>query len=259
LRLRRRCQASDANVLETLEDLGCVARECVDAAELNAELDSRLPHLVVIGSAAGGIEACEMMELLAAKGFDGKVLVLGPRVSPMVAAIRELGAKLGLAMLPLLPTPFSQVDLRNCIAAVLVPDDLRPTQSVSAAEASLVNSLELWYQPKIDTDTLALSGAEALMPTRHPTLGVVPPGCVMPAGDSPVGEMSEFVIDRAINDWRYFSSRHGHIEIAINLPLAFFRDPELIEHLWRRIPDHQLSRGSLSKSMLPTSFASLNW
>ena len=30
-----------------------------------------------------------MVELLAAKGFDGKALVLGPQISPMVAAIRE--------------------------------------------------------------------------------------------------------------------------------------------------------------------------
>jgi hypothetical protein len=41
--------------------------------------------------------------------------------------------------------------------------------------------------------------------------------------------VSEFVIDRAINDWRYFTARHGHIEIAINLPISFFRGPELIE------------------------------
>src|SRR5262245_52465076 len=230
-------------LVEALQDLGCVTCEYVDAAELNAELDSRLPQLVVIGSAAGGIEACEMMELLAAKGFDGKVLVLGPRVSPMVVAIRELGAKLGLAMLPLLPTPFSQADLRNCIAAVLAPNDLPLTHSVSAAVPSPVNSLELCYQPKIDTDTLALSGAEALVSTRHPTLGVVPPGYVMPAGDSPAGEVSEFVIDRAINDWRYFSPRHGHVEIAIDLPISFFRDPELIEHLYRRIPDHPAFEG----------------
>src|SRR5262249_6168839 len=84
--------------------------------------------------------------------------------------------------------------------------------------------------------TLALSGAEALAPMRHPTLGVVPPGYVMPEnGDPHVGAMSELVIDRAINDWRYFTARHGHIEIAINLPMAFFRDPELIEHLWQRV------------------------
>ena len=229
---------------ETLLDLGCVTRECADVAELGAGLDLRPPDLVVIGLAAGGIEACEMVELLAAKEFDGNVLVLGPRVSPMVAAIRELGAKLGLAMLPLLPTPFSQADLRNCIAAVLAPDDLPPTRPVNAAEPSPVNTLELWYQPKIDTGTLALSGAEALLPIRHPTLGVVPPGYVMPEnGDPHVGAMSELVIDRAINDWRYFTARHGHIEIAINLPISFFRDPQLIEHLYRRIPDHPAFEG----------------
>src|SRR6516164_5920180 len=60
---------------ETLQDLGCVTRECADVAELGAELDLR-----------------------------------------------------------------------------------PPTQSVNAAEPSPVNTLELWYQPKIDTGTLALSG-----------------------------------------------------------------------------------------------------
>ena len=183
------------------------------------------------------------MELLAAKGFDRKVLVLGPRVSPMVAAIRELGAKLGLAVLPLLPTPFSQTDLRNCIAAVLAPNDLPQTQSLNAAEPSPVNTLELRYQPKIDTVTLALSGAEALVPIRHPALGVVPPGHVMLDGDLPAAEVSEVVIDQAISDWRYFTAGHSHIEIAINLPISFFRDPELIEHLYRRIPDHPAFEG----------------
>ena len=228
---------------ETLQDLGCVTRECADVAELGAELDLRPPDLVVIGLAAGGIEACEVMELLAAKGFDRKVLVLGARVSPMVAAIGELGAKLGLAMLPLLPTPFSQADLRSRIAAGLAPNDLPPTHSLSAAEPSPVNSLELSYQPKIDTGTLALSGAEALVPICHPTLGVMPPGYVMPDGDPPAAEVSEVVIDQAIDDWRYFTARHGHIEIAINLPITFFRDPELIEHLYRRIPGHPAFEG----------------
>src|SRR5215813_12445536 len=228
---------------ETLEDLGCVTRECVHVAELSAELGTRPPDLVVIGWSAGGIEACEMVELLAAKEFGGQALVLGPRTSPMVAAVQDLGAKLGLAMLPLLPTPFSQGDLRSCIAALL-PIESPAQHSVGAAEALRAGALELWYQPKIDTRTLALSGVEALAPMRHPTLGAVPPEYVMPEnGDPDVGAVSELVIDRAINDWRYFTARHGHIEIAINLPIAFFRDPELIEHLWRRIPDHPAFEG----------------
>src|SRR5262249_35106050 len=226
---------------ETLEDLGCVTCECVHVAGLNAELGTRPPDLVVIGSSAGGIEACEMVELRAAKEFGGKVLVLGPRASPMVAAIQELGAKLGLAMLPLLPTPFSQGDLRSSIAALL-PIESPAKHSVDTAEALHAGSLELWYPPKIDMRTLALSGAEALAPIRHRTLGVLPPEYVMP-DDPHVGAVSELVIDRMINDWRYFTAQHGHIEIAVNLPITLFRDPELIEHLYRRIPDHPAFEG----------------
>src|SRR5260221_12913788 len=71
---------------ETLQDLGCVTCECADVAELGAELDLRPPDLVVIGLAAGGNEACQLVELLAPKEFDCKMLVLGPPGSPLVEA-----------------------------------------------------------------------------------------------------------------------------------------------------------------------------
>src|SRR5262249_11788349 len=73
--------------------------------------------------------------------------------------------------------------------------------------------------------------------------GIMRPANVMPDGDTPAAEVSEVVIDQAIDDWRYFTARHGHIEIAINLPITFFRDPELIEHLYRRIPGHPAFEG----------------
>jgi EAL domain-containing protein (putative c-di-GMP-specific phosphodiesterase class I) len=224
-------QQMRAFLAETLEELGFVTCESAHVAELAAVLASQLPDLVVMGSSASGIEACEMMELLAAKEFDGKVLVLGPRVSPMVAAVWQLGEKLGLTMLPLLPTPFCQRDLRVCISALL-PIELRPNHPVGAAEGFL----ELWYQPKIDLRTLALSGAEALS-IRHP-LAAVPPGYFMPNSAG-----SEFVIDRAISDWRYFAAQCGHIEIAINLPAAFFQDPESVKSLCRQIPDQPAFEG----------------
>src|SRR5262249_19534056 len=40
-----------------------------------------------------------------------------------------------------------------------------------------------------------------------------------------------------------FTAQHGHIEIAVNLPITLFRDPELIEHLYRRVPDHPAFEG----------------
>ncbi len=203
---------------DTLEELGFVTCECAHLAELPAVLVSRLPDIIVIGSSAGGIEACEIMELLAAEDFDGHVLVLGPRVSPMVAAVRELGKRLGLRILPLLATPFSCEDVRDCIAA-LVPSELAPIYPANAREALAAVPLDLLYQPKIDTRTLALSGAEALMRPLHS-----PPAHVSPDDNPCLGPVPELVIEQAIADWRYFAARYGHFEIAINLPIAFVQD-----------------------------------
>ena len=105
-------------IAEALQELGFATLECASATDLEALFASGRTDLVVIGSSAG-IEACEIVELLAARQFKGKVLVMGPRVSPMVSAIRGLGEKLGLAMLSLLPTPFGNGDLRACVAALL--------------------------------------------------------------------------------------------------------------------------------------------
>ncbi|MGA7487397.1 MAG: diguanylate phosphodiesterase, partial [Xanthobacteraceae bacterium] len=123
-RLPRACVADARRsmrrfIAEALEELGLTAFECARVGDLDAMLASSRPDLVVVGSSAGGLEACEIMELLAARQFDGKVLVVGARISPIVAAIVGLGQKLGLAMLPLLPTPFADRDVRDRVASLL--------------------------------------------------------------------------------------------------------------------------------------------
>jgi EAL domain-containing protein (putative c-di-GMP-specific phosphodiesterase class I) len=221
---------------DTLEELGFVTCECAHLAELPAVLVSRLPDVVVIGSSAGGIEACETMELLAADDFDGRVLVLGSRASPMVAAVREFGKRLGLRMLPLLATPFSREDVRDCIAA-LMPSELAAIYPANAREALAAVPLDLLYQPKIDTRTLALSGAEALMRPLHS------PAYISPNDTPCLGPVLELVIEQAISDCRYFAARYRHFEIAINLPIAFVQDPEAIKKLCQQIPEQSAFGG----------------
>jgi EAL domain-containing protein (putative c-di-GMP-specific phosphodiesterase class I) len=221
---------------DTLEELGFVTCECAHLAELPAVLVSRLPDVVVIGSSAGGIEACEIMELLAADDFDGHVLVLGSRASPMVAAVREFGKRLGLRMLPLLATPFSREDVRDCIAA-LMPSELAAIYPANTREALAAVPLDLLYQPKIDTRTLALSGAEALMRPLHS------PAYISPNDTPCLGPVLELVIGQAISDCRYFAARYGDFEIAINLPIAFLQDPKAVKKLCQQIPDQSAFGG----------------
>jgi DNA-binding response OmpR family regulator len=105
---------------ETLEELGFITCECAQVSELGVVLDRHLPDLIVLGLSGGGVEGAEILKGLAARTFDGKVLLLGDRNAPAVVAVRELGEELGLAMLPMLSTPFDDRNLRNSVAVLLL-------------------------------------------------------------------------------------------------------------------------------------------
>jgi EAL domain-containing protein (putative c-di-GMP-specific phosphodiesterase class I) len=228
---------------EALEELGFVSCECGHVTELGTVLDAHRPDLVVLGLSRGGIEAGEMLKKLAAGKFEGKVLLLGPPACPAMAAIEELAEKLGIATLPKLDMPFGEVGLRDSVAALLPVEEI-PNPPIHLEEAARAGWLELWYQPVIDTRSLALSGAEALIRIRHPTWGIVPPAYFIPDdGDPHFRALSDFVISRAIDDWRYFVSQHGGIEVAINLPVAFLHDSEAVKSLCRQLPVHPAFEG----------------
>ena len=228
---------------EALEELGFITCECTQVGELSAALDGQImPDLVVVGFSAGGMEAATTLEALAARAFDGKVLLVGPRDSLMLAAVQELGVQLGIAMLPTLATPFDSRALGNSVATLL-PRETPPSPVIDAAEALGKGWLELWYQPKLNTHTLELCNAEAFIRVRHPTWGIIPPAYFLPDKEDPyLRVLSDFVLGRAVDDWRAFI-QHRNIEISINLPITFFKDPESVARLFSQMPDHPAFKG----------------
>jgi EAL domain-containing protein (putative c-di-GMP-specific phosphodiesterase class I) len=141
-------------------------------------------------------------------------------------------------MLPPLVTPFDSTSLHESVAA-LARKEAQREPVIDAAEALKAGWLELWYQPKLNARTLQLCGAEALIRVRHPTWGLVPPAYFMPDRDDPcLSVLSNFVVNQAIEDWHYFTTQHHAVQIAVNLPFDFFRDPDSITNLCQRMPTH---------------------
>ena len=234
-----------AFLTDILEDLGFVTSGCAKADDLEKILATQLPDLVVIGVSVDGIEAGKILETLVRREFGGKVLAIGARESIIVRAVRQVGEEYGLAMLPPLTTPFAAEALRERVA-MLLPEDPAPSPAVDVAEALHVGWLELWYQPKVDARTLVRCGAEALIRMRHPTWGVVPPASFIPEGDDPhFLRLSEFVIERALADWRYLLEKQSTTDISINLPVSFLRNHQAVRDLCRRIPAHPAFGGLL--------------
>ncbi len=231
-----------ALITEALQDLGFVTFECVQVGSLGAVLDLYLPELVVVGLSAGEMAANEALRTLAANQFVGMVLLAGSEDVPIPAALAELGDKLGLAMLPVRTSRCGSDNLRGSVAALL-PNEA-PNSRVDIGEALRAGWLELWYQPRIDAHTLALRSAEALVRVRHPYWGILPPRCFLPEQDDPHFQtLSEFVIRQAIADWRYFFGECKPVDISINLPMSFLRNPASYEYLCRQLPDNPAFAG----------------
>ncbi len=223
---------------EALEDLGFITSECGKASELAAVLDLQQPDLFVLGVSYDGTEVGNILEILVRKDFGGKVLVIGQPDSIMVKAVRQIGEEYGIAMLPALQTPFSAGTLRASVAALL-PAEPAPSPAADVAEALTAGWLELWYQQKINARTLAPSGAEALVRMRHPAWGVVPPAYFIRDDRDPhFRNLSEFVIGRAIEDWRYLLEQQGPVDLSINMPVSFLAGRGALRDLCRALPDH---------------------
>lgn len=234
-----------AFLADSLEDLGFITFACARAADLKPLLDNQIFNLVVLGLSAGGIEAGKVLETLANANFCGKVMPVAVPDSILAFATRQRARELGIATLPTLSTPFSAETLRHSVLS-LIPVEAPPSPAVDVAEALKAGWLELWYQRKIDIRTLMPRGAEALIRMRHPTWGVVLPASFIPdRRDIAFHNLSEFVIDRVIDDWRYFIERTGPVDLAINLPASFLRDDTAVRALCRRMPSHPAFGGLL--------------
>lgn len=234
-----------AFMADALEDLGFIAFECGRAADLRTLLATQRLDLVVLSLFADGIEAGKVLETLAEAGFCGKVLPIATPDSILAFAARQTARELGIATLPTLQTPFGEESLRHGVAS-LIPTEAPPSPAVDVAEALKAGWLELWYQRKIDIRTLAPRGAEALIRMRHPTWGVVLPASFIPErGDIGFHNLSEFIITRVIDDWRYFIERNGPVDLAINLPASFLRDDAAMRALCQRMPAHPAFNGLL--------------
>jgi EAL domain-containing protein (putative c-di-GMP-specific phosphodiesterase class I) len=208
-------------------------------------LETQFPDIIVLGVSADGIEAGKIMQVLVRRKFSGKVLVIGTRESIIVRAVQQVGEEFGITMLPPLTTPFAAETLRERVG-MLLPEEPAPSPTIHVSEALHAGWLELWYQPKIDARALVRSGAEALVRLRHPTWGVVPPACFVPEEDDPhSAQLSEFLIDRAMEDWRHLLEKQCPTDISINLPVSFLKNHRAVRYLCRRMPAHPAFGGLL--------------
>lgn len=103
---------------------------------------------------------------------------------------------------------------------------------VSLKQAIPNGELRLVYQPQVDLTTGKVTGAEALVRWRHPTLGEIGPAEFIPIAEQYglIVDLGEWIMKTALQQatlWQH--SGYDDLVIAINLSASQFNQPRLAE------------------------------
>ncbi len=107
--------------------------------------------------------------------------------------------------------------------------------------------LRIHYQPKIDMNTMAIAGAEALVRWQHPERGLLAPGEFIPVAEEAglVAGVNEWVLETACRDARRWWADGIPVAVAVNLSACQFRQRQLGEVVRRA-----LARSGLDSALL---------
>ncbi|WP_413112959.1 EAL domain-containing protein [Thaumasiovibrio sp. DFM-14] len=110
-------------------------------------------------------------------------------------------------------------------------------------------ALEVWYQPKVDTRSLTICGAEALVRWKHPVEGYISPGQFIPVAErSGLIEQLGLLVMRdvfsAVKNWRRNNILPGRI--AINLSPQQFSNPNLLRDVERLLKQEKINPNDIT-------------
>src|SRR5262245_54704993 len=223
---------------DMLDEMGFIARE-----DRHNRHQGNAPRR--LGPLDAGLEVQAVLRSLQAQAYGGAVMLFGGRSSGALINSHQFGEHGGLTMLPPLGTPFRARDLDANLDRFL-PVQPPPPLPVDVGEALCNGWLELWYQSKIDSQSLVPRGADALVRVRHPTWGVVAPAYYIPAADDPyLQALSRFVIARALADSAQFAAANNPVRISIPLPLLALEDLQFIDRMLEKLPEKARLNGLL--------------
>jgi EAL domain-containing protein (putative c-di-GMP-specific phosphodiesterase class I)/CheY-like chemotaxis protein len=230
-------------VFHVLTGVGYDAREFSSPEPMLARIEAAPPELVVLDLSLGQSDAVEVIRLLAAAKYQGRVLLVSGHDEAVISEVQRIGTRHGLAMLGSLRKPFRGSDLvgrlQAPVAAAETPEATPHGEKVAIDLVEALDSgwLELWYQPKIGLREFTVCGAEALVRARHPQHGIVFPAEFLPApGDPRHQTLAKFVAARATADWQRFADSGLPLKLSVNMPASAINGPDFISMMRRCLP-----------------------
>ncbi|HTW50851.1 MAG TPA: EAL domain-containing response regulator [Stellaceae bacterium] len=188
------------------------------------------PTVLMLDLAMSGTDGIQILRGLAADGCSGHVILMSGADSKVLESATRLGRARGLKISGILEKPMRVEALRKLLAQFQVAKTLL---TADLAGAIATNQLFLDYQLKLDCRAARMTGVEALVRWRHPTLGIIPPDQFIPLAEETelIHKLTDWVIVAAAKQMAAWHLHNPALEMAINISAKDVQDLTLPDRL----------------------------
>jgi diguanylate cyclase (GGDEF)-like protein len=105
------------------------------------------------------------------------------------------------------------------------------------------NELEVYFQPKIELNTLQIIGAECLLRWNHPLDGLIFPGALIEAAESynMMNELGYWVLEQAFKAASHFNVLGLRLKISVNMSPSQLYDLNFADNIKQLAKKHQVA------------------
>ncbi|WP_416304981.1 putative bifunctional diguanylate cyclase/phosphodiesterase [Neptunicella sp. SCSIO 80796] len=109
------------------------------------------------------------------------------------------------------------------------------------------DELELYFQPKVDINSLEIVGAECLLRWHHPLDGVIFPGPLLEAAESynMMNEMGYWVLENAVKSLMHFKTAGVKMKLSVNMSPTQLYDSKFVANMQKLLQTYGASADEL--------------
>lgn len=229
------------------------ARNGVDAIEVAARRRGSL-DVLISDLSMPEMDGVELIRRLGQTGFQGGVILMSGADMPILRTVHELAVLQGLRVLGEVKKPVSalqMVDLlrRNDVSPAPLRKVERGPEFTAQAMREAIEREEftVWFQPKVDAQSLRPLGLEALARWRRSDGLYVPPDLFITLAerDGLIADLSRLLMRRALQGGAQIRAAGFPLKLAVNLSGSWLDDLNLPDVIMAMVQDAGLKASDL--------------
>lgn len=214
------------------------------------------PDVIVLDLQMPEMDGVQMLRFLADEKVDAGIVLVTGMDMRTISSAEQYGRSKGLRVLATLQKPFMPEDLSNALAtAQAATRSLTPSDLQKAIEG---NQLIVHYQPTISRfadGSWDISSFEALLRWDHPVRGIITPDAFISMGEEHglIGAMTDFVIQRGIEQLRGWKAMRFNLGMRINIAASLITDIDFPDRLEAILLEQEVDPAALTLEVTETA------